>query len=162
MTQFSGNPMAQLTTSRLTPKEIAEAFALVQLASPRASFSNWRAYANGVLRIGGQGARGFLVARDQHRIILGILHYEVRHYLRQGRLMQASEILTCGASARHRLSVILALIRGLEALAQREYCACLITQVPQAADAETLKHLSTLLRASGHQRKNLGYLKQLN
>ena len=162
MTQFSGNPMAQLTTSRLTPKEIAEAFALVQLASPRASFSNWRAYANGVLRIGGQGARGFLVARDQHRIILGILHYEVRHYLRQERLMQASEILTCGASARHRLSVILALIRGLETLAQREFCACLVTQVPQSADAEILEHLSTLLRASGHQRKNHGYLKQLN
>jgi hypothetical protein len=162
MTQFSGYPMAQLTTSRLTPKEIAEAFALVQLASPRASFSNWRAYTNGVLRIGGQGARGFLVARDQHRIILGILHYEVRHYLRQGRLMQASEILTCGASARHRLSVILALIRGLETLAQREFCACLVTQVPQSADAEILEHLSTLLRASGHQRKNHGYLKQLN
>jgi hypothetical protein len=160
--------MAQLTTSRLTPKEISEAFALVQLASPTASFSHWRAYANGVLRNGGelrnggQGARGFLVARDQHRIILGILHFEVRHYLQQGRLMRASNILTCGASARHRLSVILALIRGLEALAQREFCACLVTQVPQSADAEILKHLSTLLRASGHQRKNFGYLKQLS
>ena len=86
--------MAQLTTSRLTPKEVSEAFALVQLASPTASFSHWRAYADGVLRNGGHGARGFLVARDPHRVILGILHFEVRHYLQQGRLMRASNILT--------------------------------------------------------------------
>jgi hypothetical protein len=151
--------MDQLTTSRLTPEEISEAFALVQLAAPTASFSRWQAYADGVLGSAGKGSGGFLVTRDRRGIILGILHFEVRHDLQQGRLMQAFDILTCGASARHRLSVILALIRSLEALAQREYCACLITQVPQSADSASL---STLLRASGHRKENSGYLKQLS
>jgi hypothetical protein len=143
--------MTQLKISRLTRQEIAEAFALVQLACPATTFSQWQAYADGELRSAGQNTRGFLVARDQHRIILGILHYEIRDHPHQGRLIEASDLLTCGAFPRHQLAVALALIRRLEALAQHENCDSLVTQIPQSADAETLGSLSSLLRTAGHQ-----------
>lgn len=153
--------MMGLTARGLEKAEIARAYALVQFVSPDASYESWCRFAQELLEPLDRGQSGILTVQDSRDVILGILHYKKCPRLSQRTTMLGLDPVTCGASTRHQIAVMLALLSGLEHLAMAVGCSSLACQLPRHLDSGTRRLLQERLKTIGYGCQETSFMKSL-
>lgn len=158
-----GKPMSMtgLNARALKSTEIARAFALVQFVSPQTSFASWRRLAEKLLAPVDRGQSGILTVQDSRGVLLGILHYRKCPRLPHRATMLGLDPLICGASARHQIAIMQALLRALEHLAAQAGCDSLASQLPGHLDGATRQALRESLRNAGYGYEERSFVKPL-
>ena len=142
--------LIELTARGLESGDLPRAFALVQFVAPQASFGSWCRSAERLLQPGDRGESGILAVQDSRGVILGILRYRKVIRLPHHATMLGLDPVVCGASARHRIAVMHALLRALERLALQAGCNALASPLPRHLDSATRQSLREFFRSMGY------------
>ena len=143
--------MQGLKIERLEPKDIAQAFPLIQLQHKGLTIAQWTDYAQRIIGTNRGSQRGILAARNDQGVIYGILQYEVRCNIEGLCQMGAANVVACGLFQKHSVQLTAAMIKTLERMALEVGCQRVLFVVPESSDPATVKRLTSILEASGYR-----------
>jgi hypothetical protein len=153
--------MQGLKIERLDPKNISQAFPLIQLQHKGLTIAQWCDYAQRIIGANGGSQRGILIARNDPGVIYGILQYEVRCNIEGLCQMGATNVVACGLFQEHSVQLTAAMIKTLERMALEVGCQRLLIVVPETSDPAIIRRLASILEASGHRFTNTTFSKHI-
>ena len=134
--------------------DIRPLFPLMQAQDRSLTWPRWHAYARRMLRGGGQGRQGIVVARRAgHRMPCGAVCYRLDHDLHFGQILTAEHFVALDLL--YPGAVRAALARALEGRASELGCA-VIRSLLHETDAEAAEDL----RRAGHRPDGLMLVKE--
>jgi len=146
--------MQGLNIERLEPKEISQAFPLIQLQHKGLTIAQWSDYAHRIVASSDGRQRGILAARNNQGVIYGILQYEIRCDIEGLRQMAAANVVACGLFQEHNVHLTAAMIETLERMALESGCRRVLIVFPESSDPATIRRLAAILETSGHRFTN--------
>jgi hypothetical protein len=153
--------MQGLKVERLEPKDISQAFPLIQLQHKGLTIARWTEFAQRIIDPNGGSRRGLLAARNDQGVIYGILQYEVRCNIEGLCQMGAANVVACGLFQEHSVQLTAAMIKTLERMALEVGCQRLLIVVPETSDPAIIRRLASILEASGHRFTNTTFSKHI-
>jgi hypothetical protein len=153
--------MQGLNIVRLEPKDISQAFPLIQLHHKGLTIAQWSDYAQRIIGTSGDSQRGILAARNNQGVIYGILQYEVRCNIEGLCQMGAANVVACGLFQEHSVQLIAAMVKALERMALELGCRRVLIVVPESSNPATIRRLASILETSGHRFTNTTFSKHI-
>jgi hypothetical protein len=151
-----------LKIERLELEEISLAFPLIQLQHKDVTIAQWTEFAQRIIDTRGGSQRGILAARNDQRVIYGILQYEVRCNIQGLCRMGAANVVACGFFREHSVQLIAAMIKTLERMALELGCQRVLIVYSESSDSATIGRLASILEDSGYELTNTTFSKALS
>ncbi len=145
------------TVTPLAPGQIAQAYALIQVAESSISLKQWRDFVDSVTCPAKKAApnRGIMTLRDEEGYIFGLFTYFVRPDLRHGRVLVVDNFLAMTLLDRKGLAE--ALLSSIARIGEEHGCHAINMDIAR-------KHtwISDYLTNTGHEVEKLRFCKILS
>ena len=139
--------MRRLTTRRLTPERIAQAYPVIRMAMPNLSFEAWCRFAEEQIA-DDEPPRGLVTGESEQDYIVGLGAYRLERDLQDDRVLIANHFVAVDLIRREVVAETLA--QELESVAKQHRCSALHTCLPGRGTKTAPNWLVELMASRGH------------
>ena len=139
--------MRRLTTRRLTPERIAQAYPVIRMAMPNLSFEAWCRFAEEQIA-DDEPPRGIVTVESEQDYIVGLGAYRLERDLQDDRVLIANHFVAVDLIRREVVAETLA--QELESVAKQHRCSALHTCLPGRGTKTAPNWLVELMANRGH------------
>lgn len=147
-----------LTTRRLTPERIAQAYPVIRMAMPNLSFEAWCRFAEEQIA-DDEPPRGIVTVESEQDYIVGLGAYRLERDLQDDRVLIANHFVAVDLIRREAVAETLA--QELESVAKQHRCNALHTCLPGRGTKTAPNWLVELMASRGHTVDKLNLRKSL-
>ncbi len=144
----------------LTPERVFLAYPLVRSALPAVTLEDWTAFAEDFLPGDRRpSSTGILTVENESGVIIGLVAYECRRDLEQGKVLIVDRLLAFELLDRRGVAELI--VEAIEAEADRQGCRAIHTCLPVVEGRQRPGWLVALLQARGHDVASMSLCKRV-